>query len=166
MSPALPRGGLRSAAVFALCALFAVLAMGLTLLASGAYRDTAAVAEVNYTRRTALSYLVHQVRRSDADGCVYVESFGGGDALALVEPAGGSSYITLLYCYGGQLRELYVEEGYPLLPEDGLPVLELSSLDIRAEGGLLCFTATASDGTVSSVSVAPRCRLGGEVGML
>ena len=84
MSPALPRGGLRSAAVFALCALFTVLAMGLTLLASGAYRDTAAGAEVNYTRRTALSYLVHQVRRSDADGCVYVESFGGGDALALV----------------------------------------------------------------------------------
>ena len=91
MSPALPRGGLHSAAVFALCALFAVLAMGLTLLASGAYRDTAAVAEVNYTRRTALSYLVHQVRRSDAEGCVYVESFGGVDALALVEPAGGSS---------------------------------------------------------------------------
>jgi hypothetical protein len=130
------------------------------------YRDTAAVAEVNYTRRTALSYLVHHVRRSEAEGCVYVESFGGVDALALVEPAGGSSYITLLYCYGGQLRELYVEEGYPLLPEDGLPVLELSSLEIRAEDGLLCFTATASDGTVSSVSVAPRCRLGGEGGML
>lgn len=166
MSPALPRGGLRSAAVFALCALFAVLSMGLTLLASGAYRDTAAGAEANYTRRTALSYLVNQVRRSDADGCVYVESFGGGDALVLAEPTGGSSYVTLLYCYDGQLRELYVEEGYPLLPEDGLPVLELQSLRVCAENGLLSFTATAPDGAVSSVSVAPRCRLGGEVGML
>ena len=78
-----------------------------------------------------------------------MESFGGGDALVLAEPTGGSSYVTLLYCYDGQLRELYVEEGYPLLPEDGL----------------LSFTATAPDGAVSSVSVAPRCRLGGEVDM-
>ena len=107
MSPALPRGGLHFAAVFALCALFAVLAMGLTLLASGAYQDTVVVAEVNYTRRTALSYLVHQVRRSDADGCVYVESFGGGDALALVEPAAektAKTYSSWQAAYADYLR--------------------------------------------------------------
>ena len=88
MSPALPRGGLRSAAVFALCALFTVLAMGLTLLASGAYRDTAAVAEVNYTRRTALSYLVHQVRRTAAaEGGHLYACGGGGAAVRLVQGA-------------------------------------------------------------------------------
>ena len=54
------------------------------------FRRAMAQAGTDPTHRTALSYLVHQVRRSDADGCVYVESFGGGDALALVEPAGGA----------------------------------------------------------------------------
>ena len=58
--------GLRSAAVFALCGLFAVLAVGLAALSGGVYRAAALDSDQNYVRRTALSYLVNQVRRADA----------------------------------------------------------------------------------------------------
>lgn len=151
--------GLRSAAVVALCGLFAVLAMGLALLSSGVYRSAAAAADENFTRRTALSYLVNQVRRADEAGCVSVGSFGGSDALFLTEHLGESDYVTVLYCYDGSLRELYTESTVVLTPADGMAILDLQSLAISRGEGTLTFTATAPDGTVSTAGVRPRCGL-------
>lgn len=149
--------GLRSAAVIALCGLFAVLAMGLALLSSGVYRTAAAQSDVNFTRRTALSYLVNQVRRADEAGCVGVGTFGDSDALVLTEHIEGADYLTYLYCYDGALRELYQEAGTGLLPRDGAPMLELEGLDIHGEDGLLTLTVTAPGGEASTVSLSPRC---------
>ena len=87
---------LRSAAVFVLCGLFAVLAMGLALLSSGVYRSTTAESDRNFTRRTALSYLVNQIRQADGTGRVAVGTFGGSDALALTEHLDGTEYVTIL----------------------------------------------------------------------
>lgn len=64
-----------------LAALFALLAMGVTLMGTGVYRAVADDADANSTQRTALSYVVNQIRRSDAGG-VAIGTFGGGDALA------------------------------------------------------------------------------------
>lgn len=151
--------GLRSAAVIALCGLFAVLAMGLALLSSGVYRTAAAQSDQNYTRRTALSYLVNQVRRADEAGGVTVGTFGDSDALALTERIEGADYVTILYCYDGSLRELYQEAGTGLLPRDGIPMLELQSLEVQTASGLLTLTVTAPGGETSTVSLSPRCGL-------
>ena len=141
-------GRLRTVAALALCALFLLLAMGLTLMGSGVYRNTVAASDENYTRRTALSYLVNQVRRGDAAGGVAVGTLDGIPAVALFE----DDYVTYLYCYDGQLRELYTQRDSGLTPADGLEILPLNGLEISLEGSLLTFTA---DGV--SVSVAPRC---------
>lgn len=151
--------GLRSAAVIALCGLFAVLAMGLALLSSGVYRSAAAAADINFTYRTALSYLVNQVRRADEAGSISLGVFGGSDALFLTERLDGADYVTALYCYGGSLRELYTESTVSLAPETGAAILDLQALTIAREGNALTFTATAPDGTVSTASVTPRCGL-------
>ena len=157
---------LRSAAVFVLCGLFAVLAMGLALLSSGVYRSTTAESDRNFTRRTALSYLVNQIRQADGTGRVAVGTFGGSDGLDLTEHRDGTEYVTILYCLDGQLRELYTEAGSGLLPEDGIPVLELQSLTLSSEGGLLTLTVTAPNGERATVSLSPRCGLREEVGAL
>lgn len=148
--------GLRSAAVFALCGLFAVLAMGLALLSSGVYRSTVSDSDQNYIRRTSMSYLLNQVRRADMAGGVSVGTFGGSDALMLMESVGEDSYVTLLYCYDGSLRELYTELGTDIAPEDGVAVLELSSLSLSVDGATITITATALDGDCSTASIAPR----------
>ena len=147
---------LRSAAVLALCGLFAVLAVGLAILSSGVYRSAAA-SDQNSARRTALSYLVNQVRRADRAGGVAVGTFGDGDAVALTETVEGDDYVTILYCLDGQLMELYTEAGSGLTPADGLAVLALSALTVETDGERITFTVTASDGTVSTASVSPRC---------
>ena len=95
-----------------------------------------------------------------------VGTFGGSDALALTEHLDGTEYVTILYCLDGQLRELYTEAGSGLLPEDGIPVLELQSLTLSSEDGLLTLTVTAPNGERATVSLSPRCGLREEVGAL
>lgn len=148
--------GLRRVVIVCLAALFALLAMGVTLMGTGVYRSVADDADTNSTQRIALSYVVNQIRRSDAGGVV-VGTFGGGDALRLTETSeDGSVYVTLIYCFEGSLMELYMEEGTGLAPEDGMELLELSSLDLSVteNGGL---DITASDGEHQwSVTLYPR----------
>ena len=160
MSTPRAQGALRTAAVFSLCALFAVLAMGLTLLASSVYRSTAADADQNYTQRAALSYLVNQIRRSDETSCVALTEFGGSDAIALTERLDEAEYITLLYCYDGQLRELYTEKGTELTPADGTAILALERISLLEEDGLVRVTAEDKDGNLFAASVALRSGAG------
>ena len=148
--------GLRRVVIVCLAALFALLAMGVTLMGTGVYRAVADDADANSTQRTALSYVVNQIRRSDAGG-VAIGTFGGGDALRLTETGeDGSMYVTLIYCFEGSLMELYMEEGTGLAPEDGMELLERSYLDLSVSenGGL---DITASDGAHRwAVTLYPR----------
>lgn len=148
---------LRSAAVLALCGLFAVLAVGLAVLSSGVYRSAVSASDGNSARRTALSYLVNQVRRADRTGGVAVGAFGDGDAVALTETVEGADYVTILCCLDGQLMELYAEAGSGLTPADGLAVLPLADLSVETDGALITFTVTAPNGAEASASVSPRC---------
>lgn len=150
---------LRAAVTVVLCALFFLLAMGVVLLGSGIYRDAAAASDENFTHRTALSYVINQVRRGDVAGGVTLGSFGGGDALFLRE--GG--YTTILYCYDGQLRELYMEDGLDLTPEDGTAILPLAALEIAPKDGCLRVTATGEDGARYTADLSPRCGWSEEV---
>lgn len=153
-------GGLRTILVVVLCALFFLMAMGITLLGSGIYRDTVATSDQNFTCRTALSYLVNQVRRGDLADGVTVGSFGESDAILLHE----AGYVTILYCYEGQLRELYMEEGLDLLPADGLAVMPLAGLELDADAaGWLTMTVAGADGARYATTLAPRSGFGGEV---
>ena len=128
---------LRSAAVLALCGLFAVLAVGLAVLSSGVYRSA--------------------VSGADRTGGVAVGAFGDGDAVALTETVEGADYVTILYCLDGQLMELYAEAGSGLTPADGLAVLPLADLSVETDGALITFTVTAPNGAEASASVSPRC---------
>lgn len=156
--------GLRSALAVCLAGLFFLLAMGVALLGGNLYRAVAADADENDTHRTALSYVVNQLRRGD-NGGLAVGEFEGVPAARTTETLeDGSVYITLIYCYDGQLRELYMEEGTGLTPGDGAALMPLDSLDFALNEGLLTVTA-GSGGERWQVSLAPRAGIG-EVGAL
>lgn len=143
---------LRAALVAALSALFFLLAMGITLMGSSVYRGIAAASDTQYTVRTAASYLANQVRQGDRAGSVFVTSFGDGDALLLRD----GTYYTLLYCYEGQLRELYAETGSGMTAADGLPILALDALDISVDGSLVSLSIAGGEAE-TSLSLSPRC---------
>ncbi len=157
MSPSPVCGRVQSAATWTLCALFAVLGLGLALLSGGVYRATAADAQRNYSQRTTLSYLVNQLRQADRADSLALVCFGDGDAAALYEEVNGGRYVTLLYCYDGQLRELYTATDADLAPADGLALLPLAALELMREGDALTISATTAEGETWSTVVAPRC---------
>lgn len=138
--------------VAALGALFFTLAMGLALLAGNVYTQVVNEGDMVSARRTALSYLAGQVRRADRAGSLSLGSFGESDALFVRE----DGYITILYAYDGQLRELYMEEGTGLGPADGLAITPLDSLSIARDGDRLTFTVSDASGA-HAASVSPRC---------
>ncbi|MBM6871668.1 DUF4860 domain-containing protein [Pseudoflavonifractor phocaeensis] len=145
---------LRGALVAALCALFFLLAMGVTLMGSSVYRGVVAASDENYGQRTALSYVVNQVRRCAdlEDGQVLVGRFDGTEALALSE----GDYVTLLYVYDGQLCTLYTQSGSGLTAADGDAVLPVDALSFTVSDGLLTITLT-QDGSQYATSLMPRC---------
>ena len=93
--------------------------------------------EALYQQRTSLGYVLNQLRRGDALGVLSVGSFGEGDALFLQE----GDYQTTLYLYDGYLRELYATPEDGLSPEDGLPILPLSSFSLTPAQGVLVVEA-------------------------
>lgn len=133
---------LRGALVAALCALFFLLAMGVTLMGSSVYRNTVASATENYGQRTA-----HRT-----EGVVQLGRFDGADALILSE----GEYMTVLYVYDGALRTLYTQPGSGLTAADGEAVLPAEGLTFALEDDLLTLTVTL-EGTSYSTSLMPRC---------
>lgn len=152
----MPEGkALRSVVVFCLVGLYFVLAIGVTLLGSGIYRSVAASADENSTHRIALSYVANQMRRI-ASGPVRLGEFEGCDALRLDETLDdGSVYVTYIYCYNGQLMELYTELGSGLLPADGTALIALERLEFDLKDGLLTVTAGDQSGHSWSLTLHP-----------
>ena len=147
---------MRLAMVIALCALFLFMAVGLTLMGSSVYRRVTAASQDNEMRRTAMSYLVNQVRRGDSAGGVSAGELGEVDAVVLRETAGEISYVTYLYCHEGSLMELYTEEGLGLGAADGVAILPMQSLTVREERGGLAMTLLFPDETQEELFVCPR----------
>lgn len=138
----------------ALCGVFAVLALAVTLLTGGVYRRCVERSDENYVCRVALSYVTNQLRRGDRAGAVSVTDFEGLTALKIAQEEG---YELLLYCSGGQFRELYAAVDGGFSPADGDALFPMEELAVRREGALLDLTLTGTGGETYSASVALRC---------
>lgn len=153
----LPKGGiLQTTTVACLIGLYVVLTMGVTLLGSGVYQRVSTAGREHTTHRTALSYVANQLRQG-AHGPVAVGEFEGCPALRMREAGQENSrYVTYIYCYDGQLRELYTELGSGLRPADGVALLALSGLTFSRTGALLRVTAGDEKGMTWEMTLFPR----------
>lgn len=127
----------------------------LAVLLTGAdvYQRLAVRDQHSYDQRTAAQYLTTRVRQADRLNDVRIEPFVGQDALVFTEVIDGSTYETLVYCYDGYLRELFVAAGGSFMPEDGEKVLAAQSLSIRQTGQLLDVELTSPSGEVQSLNL-------------
>ena len=149
---------------FAALALFLVFAAGvLTVLVYGAriYRAQSADMQTSFSRRTCLSYISAKVRHFDEAGALNLEDFDGVQALTLREVIADTPCVTYIYCYDGQLMELFCEEGTVLSPRDGLEIAPIAALSFAQEApGLFYIVATAPDGGQSAIYLAVRSQSG------
>lgn len=138
----------------ALCALFAVLAMGCALLAGGVYGKVTQSAGETYESRVAVAYVANQLRRGNAAETVSVVDFDGASALRLAQEEG---YEMLLYVWEGQFRELYAATDSGALPADGEALFPMREMAVDAGGGLVTVTLTQADGRTHTVTAQLTC---------
>ena len=154
----------RSSGAGTMAALMLTCVFGATLLlslATGAsvYRRVADRVEQSAAQRLGLTYITAKIQSYDEAGkvvpAVYVDpSAQEADAVVLYQDIEGVSYWTILYVYDGWLRELFCQEGWPLGPEVGLPIVEAQSLVVTEPAeGLLHLVYTRADGSVDTADV-------------
>ena len=149
----------RSGAAGTIAALTLTCVFGATMLlslATGAlvYRNVAERVESASGRRVGLTYITAKIHAHDQEGRVIAGSFGGQDAVFLLQELDGKIYETILYVYEGQLMELLCEQGWELEPRDGLSITAAEGLDVsEPEPGLLRLSYTGADGQTETADV-------------
>lgn len=139
----------------ALFFVFALSALTVLLLAARIYRSTTENSSMNYTARTALSYISEKIRQNDIDGNIRIGKLDGENALILEQTYEDSVYNTYIYAYEGALRELFVRSDSPADLSAGTKILEVEAFSMeQAADHLLSFSCTAADGKTDSILVA------------
>ena len=101
-----------------------------------------------------MQYLATRVRQADSRDSVSVDpDFGGVPALVLED---GYGFATWVYCYDGQLMELYAAVVSGMSPGDGAAMMPLSGLDFTLSEGLLTAVFTGVQGTEDVLSLSLR----------
>ena len=117
------------------CCMFFVLISG-----AKSYKNVTAVMEEQFSVNTCISYVTAKVRHYDSKDAVTVGKIGEADALLFKEKIDGEEYLTYLYCYDGDLMELFCSADMEVHPFDGQQIMELDSLELSAEDDMIRFS--------------------------
>ncbi|MDR1134741.1 MAG: DUF4860 domain-containing protein [Clostridiales Family XIII bacterium] len=150
-----------TAIILLLIGMFVLLSTGVLVLGISVYNNTTESASVNYTHRTALSYIANQLRRGDTGGGVEIRDLGDVKALAFKTGIDDVGYVTCLYCYDGQLRELFTEDGIEQELASGVIIMPLSGLDFEIQDENIRVTVTDDAGLERSLILSPRSGISG-----
>ena len=109
------------------CCMFFVLISG-----AKSYKNVTAVMEEQFSVNTCISYVTAKVRHYDSGGAVTIGEIGDTEALLFKEKIKGEEYLTYLYCYDGNLMELFCSADMEMMPYDGQQVMKLDTLELSA----------------------------------
>ena len=130
---------------------FTISALTVILLAARIYQSTADDSQRNYTSGTALSHITEKLHQNDLEDSMFLDELDGTQAVVLRQETEDAFYLTYLYVWDGQLRELYIKEGTPLSPSAGksiLPIKEFSAEE--TENRVITFHCTDTSGETAS----------------
>ena len=143
-------------AVFMVSVLF-VLLTGADVVQTLSDRD-----EASFDRRTAAQYVATRVRQGDSSGMVSVRTYEDSTALVLAEDIDGAMYETIVYCYDGYLRELFVPQDLEMDLEFGEKILPMNEFVVYDCEGYLQIELELTDGYRETVLLQLRSDRGAE----
>lgn len=143
--------------IFCLIALFAVLAVTLTLTGMKAYQSVNEASVGNSEAQIVLSYLLNKTHAMDTSGAVSIQEEQGVEYLCLDEYWDDEVYQTRIYALDGQMLEYYCGAEDEFRPELGDPLADVQQLAFRMETPrLLAVAVTLPDGTEEQLHIALR----------
>lgn len=143
--------------IFCLIALFAVLAVTLTLTGMRAYQSVSEASAGNSEAQIVLSYLLNKTHAMDSAGSVSIQEENGVEYLCLNERWDDEVYQTRIYALDGQMLEYYCGAEDEFRPELGDPLADVQELTFRMqEPRLLAVSVILPDGTAEEMHIALR----------
>lgn len=143
--------------IFCLIALFAVLAVTLTLTGMKAYQSVSEASVGNSEAQIVLSYLLNKTHAMDVSGAVSIQEQDGLEYLCLDEYWEDEVYQTRIYAMDGQMLEYYCGAEDEFSPELGDPLADVQNLSFAMKSpSLLAVSVTLPDGTEEQLHIALR----------
>lgn len=143
--------------VFLLLSVFAVFSTLMVLLGAQMYRGTVDQTERNGERRVLINYVKNVVRGNDCANMVRIDHRSGIDMLVFAYDFDGDLYETMVYCYEGELRELFIDAEQEFEPEYGESICKAQAFVPEMNDGLLTVHLTDAQGQNSELRIALRC---------
>lgn len=144
--------------VLGLFGIFAVSAVVVMLIGISVYRDTVSNLNNHFSNRTASAYVTQKIRQNNSDGRVAAGEIEGLPAVVIAGEGTAANTTTYIYCYDGQLMELYIRNGTDANPQSGQEITEIKSLNVEDAGNnILRLTIVDSSGNteVSCIRLCP-----------
>ena len=91
--------------------IFTISAVVVILLATRIYESTTRASGLNDTSRTALSYVSEKIHQSDSFNTITLGTLDDCEALIITHTDELAGYITYIYVYENQLKELFIKNG-------------------------------------------------------
>ena len=114
---------------------FAVSVFLVLILGGSTYRNMNDISQEGQSERIVLSYIRTKMRNIDN---VSVGSFDGNSKLELIEVFGTRTFVTAIYLYDGWVRELFRDADNEFHPANGVPIIQVGSLDFETvDNGLI-----------------------------
>lgn len=139
------------ACILALLCLFIIGSLVLMNVGVHVYKNIVEHNAENFRLRTSLSYVTTKVRQFDQNGRIEVKEEDGVPMLCLKEELDSGSFTTMIYCYKGNLMELFHEDGLEYKLADGFEIMELDGFDVERTGNRLLLTSKEGDENQSLV---------------
>lgn len=129
------------ASILALLCIFIIGSLVLMNVGVHVYKNIVENNAENFRLRASLSYLATRVRQYDTADTVSVREEDGVPMLVFAEELEGVTYLTRIYCYNGNMMELFQEEGLEHDLNDGFEIMELDDLQIEQQENQILLTA-------------------------
>ena len=129
------------ASMLALLCVFIIGSLALMNVGVHVYKNIVENNAENFRLRASLSYMATKVRQYDAVDTISVQEEEGVPMLVFQEELEGATYLTKIYCYDGNMMELFQEEGLEHDLNDGFEIMELDDLHIEQQGNQILLTA-------------------------
>lgn len=155
MSKSGPSHAISGVFVFLLLGIFAVFSTVMVLLGAKAYKATADRAAEHNAGRIASAYVRSMVRGNDSQDALRVDDMGGIPAVTMLYDYDGEEYLTMIYAYGGMLREWFTYADADFEPEYGEAVCAVDEMKASLSGHLLSVQMRYGD-TWTNVDIALR----------
>ena len=145
--------------ILALLGVFTASALVVVFIGSNVYKATAQNMEDSFTSRTALSFVMKQVRQCDTVDAVSVGTVEGENALILKENTENGVRYKYIYYYDEFLRELYTEADFIPTLSSGQQLVQIGGFEASENSdGTITISVDNLSGDSATVTMALQSR--------